>query len=263
MAGKEVKITNKKGKSANCLCGLYLAYMLALLIIVISAVIFLLMLFVAQFPQILVPALVMIAGISWALRTANVHQYEMTERSMEAYIWLYNGASRRMQKGYLHVIKGYNDGALADLPNAKLFSYMTLYLFFGVVLLFISEVFVLLFCHGHLQCLCICWTASFCCDLPCIFLLLFLAMSCIFFASAFVTLIIRLCGNNGKEVFKCFKAFSACFAERTRILKEDWIKSYRKKPKRPLSPYEKELIYVIQKDTALQGLREIYVDFDI
>ena len=98
-----------------------------------------------KFLGVTVPVLVFVAGICWALRTANVHQYSVMERNVQTYIWLYNAADKEMKRSYKQIIKNYDTCARADLYNAKMFSYLTYYISFSAVFIFVAEIFNLIF----------------------------------------------------------------------------------------------------------------------
>ncbi|MCJ7654384.1 MAG: hypothetical protein MUO97_03625 [Dehalococcoidia bacterium] len=256
MAGKQDKVTANKSNCKSVLAKVIFGIVLG--IVFVAAIGAALVRF-SQFLQFATPALVFITGISWALRTANVHQYKMTERSMEAYIWHYNHAKNdTMRKSYKRIIEHYAKEANADLPNAKLFSYITLYLFFSVLFLFATEMLNFIFYHGHLQCLCACWAAAWHCNPPCIFLLLFLVLSFIFLFFAGLSLYIRLRKSEEKGKFtKCFKAFSACFANNTYVLEEDWQRfPLKEQNQSQWKCYEKELKSIIQ-DQKNAWLRDL------
>lgn len=201
--------TSKNNGNWKKLIVFYLLFSLALIVMAFAAwVIF------EQFLQIAVPALVFVTGICWALRTANVHQYEMTERTMEAYIYLYNASDGKLREGYKQIIVNYNQSAKEDLPNAEMFSYMTLYVSFAAVFLFAAEIIVVIY-KGYPLSQDVRWVW---------FVLAILAF--LFLVLAFVSLRIRLFSNN-MEKCKCFRKYSRWLANIVYILEDNWIKFYR------------------------------------
>jgi hypothetical protein len=174
-----------------------------------------------KFLEVTVPALVFVTGICWALRTVNVHQYEVTERNMETYIYLYDATGSEMKEGYRRSIESCNQHAREDLPGAVIFSYMTLYISFSAIFLFAAEMVVVVY-RGYSLAQNVWWVW-------CILGIL----SWLFFIPALVSLGLRLLSKSRDE-FKPFRRFSQWLVDKTYILKEDWIKFYRKEDWREL-----------------------------
>lgn len=249
MAGKQDKETQNKCEWKNWLVEFYWL----VFIIAFATVIFAAYNSFDRFLSVAVTALVFITGICWALRTTNVHQCEVAERNMQTNIYLYDDANDEMKRGYRLIIENYNDSANQYLNNAKIFSYITLYLSFSAVFLFMAEMFILIYygCPHH-------WCLSQCHWAGCTSIS-FAILSGLFFIPAIVSFGIRLSGE-GEDKYKCFRKFSACLANHT-FLKEDWIFFYRG-VRKPENRCEKELRNIILKEDNgwLWRLRGIDID---
>jgi len=185
------------------------------LVVVAVAVVFLEA--VASFEKFLgvaVTALVMITGISWAVRTANVGRHVTDEINMQTYIYLYDAAGSEMKEGYKRIIKNCNERSKILLEAAKLSSYMMLYLFFSALSLFISEMFVLI--SDCSVCFCM-WKGA----------VFFYFLSCVALVFVCISLGVRLKIIDREEV-EGFDELSVFLANHT-FLPENWISFYRQK----------------------------------